>query len=522
MHPSIEQLVAQHMLLAFPGYDELPPLFMQQIQQGIAGVTLFRHLNVRDPFQVRALCEQLQAAAQAADLPPLLIAADQEAGQLSAIAGLTPLPGNMALGATRSVELAYQAGAVLGRELAALGININYAPVCDVNSNPANPVIGVRSFGENPVLVGELTAALISGMQSEGVAATAKHFPGHGDTTGDSHYGLTSVPHTRERLDAIELPPFRAAIAADVKLIMSAHLALPAIDDRPGVPATLSSRVLRGLLREELGFGGVTISDAMNMEAITQGDGLGIESIAAVRAGIDLLLLDEFPASQARIRANMILAVQRGLLERHLLEAAYGRVMGLKRWLAGFTPPDMGVINAAAHQAVAAEIAQRSITLVRDRAHLLPLRPAADARIGVIVPQPSNLTPADTSSYETIALAETLRHYHSYVDQLGVAANPDQAEIAAARDWASNYDLLVVGTLNATAQTGQAALVNALLSTGIPLIAVALRLPYDLQSYPGVSTYLCTYSLQQPSLTALAAVLFGEQAAVGQLPVSIE
>jgi beta-N-acetylhexosaminidase len=521
MQPTIEQLVAQHMLIAFAGYDELPATFLNELRQGIAGVTLFRHLNVRNPAQVRALCTSLQAAARAANQPSLLIAADQEAGQLSAIGGLTPLPGNMALGATGSPELAYQAGTVLGRELAALGININYAPVCDVNSNPANPVIGVRSFGENPAMVAELAAALIAGMQAEGVAATAKHFPGHGDTASDSHFGLASVPHGRERLDDIELPPFRQAINAGVKLVMSAHLALPALDEIPGLPATLSPQVLRGLLRKELGFGGLAVSDAMNMEAMAQGELLGLEAVAAVRAGIDLLLLSEHLPSQARVRASLNLAARRGLLDRQDMHAAFARGLALKNWLAGFAQPEMSAIGCAAHQAVANEIARRSVTLVRDTARLLPLRPGPETRIGVIVPRPSDLTPADTSSYETIGLAKALQPYHAQIDELVVAPNPSEDEIAAARQWASERDLLVVGTFNAEAQLGQAALMNALLATGASLVAVALRLPYDLRSYKAAQTYLCTYSIQPPSLAALAAVLFGEQVALGRLPVNV-
>ena len=227
------------------------------------GVTLYRALNIDHPAQVRELTSALQAAARDAGLPPLLIATDQEGGQLMAIGeGVTQLPGNLAIGATGSVDLSRQAGHVLGIELAAMGINIDYAPCCDVNINPANPVVGTRSFGENPQMVAELAGAMIAGIQSAGVAANAKHFPGHGDTASDTHHGVAVVPHPLTRLRQVELKPFESAIRAGVKLVMSGHIALPAIDKRNDLPATLSRNVLTGLLRKELGFTGVSVTDA--------------------------------------------------------------------------------------------------------------------------------------------------------------------------------------------------------------------------------------------------------------------
>ena len=248
-----------------------PELLDALSRHPIAGVTLFRSHNAPGPRETRALTDALQAAAAAAGRSPLLIGADQEGGQLMAIPGTTPFPGNLALAATGSDELAHATGRALGRELAAMGVNVNYAPVCDVNINPQNPVIGTRSFGEDPATVSRMAAAMIAGMQSAGVAACAKHFPGHGDTASDSHDGLVTVPHSRARLDQVELPPFAAAIAADVRLIMTAHVALPALTGGQAIPSTLAPQVLRGLLRGAMGFGGVIISDAMDMRAIGAG-----------------------------------------------------------------------------------------------------------------------------------------------------------------------------------------------------------------------------------------------------------
>lgn len=514
----IEDAIREKLLLCFEGTE--PPAEMLALlrRRPIGGVTLFRHANVASPAQVRELTAALQRAARGGG--PLLICADQEGGQLIAIGGTTPFPGNMALGATRSAELARRTGEAIGRELAAVGVNVNYAPVCDVNSNPRNPVIGVRSFGEQPELVAGLATATVEGMQAAGVAAAAKHFPGHGDTAEDSHHGLISVPHDRARLDAVELPPFRAAIAAGARLVMMAHVALPALTgDRP-VPATLAPEVARDLLRDDLGFEGVVVSDALDMGAIGQGVALAVDAILAAAAGVDLLLLAG-DNDREEIEAALLHAARRGLLREHDMLASAARVRALKEWLAGRPQPDLGVVGCAEHRALADETAARAVTLVRDDAGLLPLRLAPEARVAVVVPETADLTPADTSSYERCGLAEAVRRYHPRAEEHLVPADPPPGDIAALRRTLQECDLAIVGTISATSQAGQAALVNALLADGIPTVAVALRLPYDLAAYPAAPTYLCAYSILEPSMGAVAAALWGEASIGGRLPASI-
>lgn len=520
----LQEAIGQRLLLAFEGKHTLSEAAHAALRAyRPAGVTLFRHLNIETPEQVRHLTTCLQQAAAALGLPPLLIAADQEGGQLMAIGeGVTLLPGNMALGATRSSDLAFRAGQVLGRELSALGINVNYAPSVDVNINPRNPVIGIRSFGEDPLLVAQLGAAFIQGIQSQGVAATAKHFPGHGDTAADSHHGLASVPHHLERLQAVELPPFRAAIAAGVQLVMSAHLALPALDGENAPPATLSPNLLQNLLRRELGFEGVIVSDAMNMRAIRQGKWLGEDAVRAAQAGIDLLLLSDDPADQQRVHVALLRAVQEKRLSLTGLRASAGRVLALKTWLAGQkNQQPLEVVGCAEHRRVAEEIAERSITLVHNQANLLPLRPLPNERIGIFLPRPINLTPADTSASVAPSLAPFLRQSFPNVEEILFPFAPAETEIAALRKKARQYDYLIIGTLNAFQEVSQQALVHALLQTGIPVILIALRLPYDASLFPTAAAVLCTYSLLEPSLQALAKVLCGQIQPTGQLPVSL-
>jgi beta-N-acetylhexosaminidase len=518
---TIEQAVGQKLMLAFEGTEPSAEILETIQTRDVGGITLFRHLNTESPSQVRSLTTALQETAAKAGQPPLLIATDQEGGQLMAIGDATLFPGNMALGATGSIELARKTGRALGRELATMGVNVNYAPVCDVNSNPQNPNIGIRSFGEDPAMVARFCAAMVEGLQSSGVAATAKHFPGHGDANGDPHYGTPIVLHDRERLAQIEIPPFAAAIEAKVRLIMTTHVAFPNLNEGVALPSTLSPMLLEGLLRDEMGFQRVIVSDAMNMAAIKQEAGLIVDVIAAVAAGVDLLLLLDDTAVQEDVYSALLQATQRRLLSPAKIISSAERVLVLKQWLADMPQPASDVVGCAEHRDLAFETAARSITLVRDEAHLLPLRLSSDARLAVVVPQPVALTPADTSSYVTCTLAQALRHYHPAVDEFVVPHVPSDADVAALRQQISDYDTVVVGTINASTQPDQAALMKAVLETGVPTIATALRLPYDLQVYPMAPTYICTYSILPPSMETLAQALWGQIPFLGRLPVSI-
>jgi beta-N-acetylhexosaminidase len=520
----IEQAADQKLMLAFEGVDRLPVEVRQAIgKYRPAGFTLFRALNVKNPEQVLTLTQDLQGEARKQGLPPFLIGVDQEGGQLMAVGeGTTPLPGNLALGATGSEELARRAGQVLGRELRAMGINLDYAPCCDVNSNPQNPGIGTRSFGEDMKCVSELAAAQVAGIQAEGVAASAKHFPGLGDTASDPHFGIPVVPHPLVRLWQVEFPPFQAAIRAGVRLVMTGHLALPAVTGREDLPSTLSPAVLQGLLRRQLGFEGVVITDALDMKAIQQGEGLGEEAVRAAGAGCDLLLLTADPADHDRVYRRLSRAIQDGILEPAALAVSNRRVLDLKEWLDSHPePPDLSVVGCASHREVADEIAAKSVTLVRDRSGRLPLRLAGGQRLAVIMPQPADLTPADTSSYVTPSLARALRQHHGEVEEYLLPHNPKEEDIRAVLEQIRGCQAVVLGTINAFAQPGQIALVETVLGTGLPTIWVALRMPSDLAVFPRADTYLCTYSLLEPSMHALAQVLFGERFATGRLPVSI-
>lgn len=516
-----ESALAQKFLLSFDGHQ--PPTEVLELvrRHPIGGVVLFRHLNIETPAQVRELTAALQSAASEAGHPPLLVAADQEGGQLMAIGGATPFPGNMALGAAASSDLAQRVGAAIGRELAAMGVNVDFAPVVDVNSNPRNPVIGVRSFGEDPALVGRLGAGMVAGLQSAGVAATAKHFPGLGDTDIDAHFGTPVLPFDEVRLRRLELPSFAAAVEAGTRLVMTAHAALPALHAGADLPATLSPRVLQGLLRGELGFNGVIVTDALDMRSVEQGVELVVECLAAARAGADLLMLASHSARFDEIHASLLHAVRRGLLDAGEVLCSADRILALKEWLAAQERPPLEVIACREHQDLALEAAAQSLTLVRDREGRLPLRLEANERMLVILPRPADLTPADTSSYVTIGLTDELRAYHPHVDEAECPMDPADEDVVALRARAEKYDLILVGTINAFTHKGQAALVRALIGSGLPTVVAALRLPYDLETFPEASAYVCTYSILPPSMKALARALFGQAGFPGRLPVTV-
>jgi beta-N-acetylhexosaminidase len=484
-----------------------PDTVRDAVRRGeIAAFCLFRHWNVQSPAQVRELTTSLRSAAeQGGHLPPI-IGIDQEGGQLIAICeGATELPGNMALGATRSPELAEQAGEVLGRELLAMGINLDFVPSVDVSVNPANVALGTRSFGDDPQLVAQLGAALIRGLQRTGALATTKHFPGLGDTAVDSHYAVPVVAHDIQRLREVEMSPFQAAIRAGTAAIMVGHVLAMALDDQN--VASVSPAVLK-LLRQEFGFGELVMTDAMDMQAVTH---LGYQQSieAALQAGVDLALLAHLPdqlvlADALRWREN---------------PEAVRRIQSVQSKIPVTLPP-LDVIGCAEHRRVAQEIADRSITLVCDMGSL-PLRPKPETAIAVITPYPENLTPADTSADGQILLAEAIRQRHRNVQWLQFRRGASEPQIAEVFQAALAADIVVVGTINADRDPAQATLVNALQSNGKAPIVVALRTPYDLTVFPSVETYVCAYGIRPATVEAVARVLFGEIAPVGTLPCRV-
>ena len=483
--------------------------------------------NIGDPAQVATLSNGLQAAALAQPAHiPLQISVDQEGGALVArfLAPATQMPGNMALGAGRSTKDAYDSAKVIGEELESVGVTQDYAPVSDVNINPNNPVIGIRSIGGDPKLVSDLASSQVKGYHAGGVSAVAKHFPGHGDTGVDSHFGLPQVTHTLEQFHAIDLPPFKAAIAAGVDTIMTAHVVFPAVDPTDA-PATMSHEILTGVLRDELGFKGLIVTDALDMGGATATYPPNVAPVQAILAGADQLLI---PPQMDTAYGAVLDAVRNGTISKKRLDASVYRVLLHKFQHGIFADPIVDpataptIMGAPDHLARAQAITQRTTTLVKNDVGLLPL--AAGPRKVLVAGWGVGTT-------QGIANALAARGATTQV-LVESGTTPTTAEIDAAVAAAQTNDLVVVSTNNAyaiNATTGQPTaaavaqtqLVRALLATGKPVVVAAMRNPYDVASFPEAPTVLDTYGYTADQVESLARVLFGEVNPTGRLPVSI-
>jgi beta-N-acetylhexosaminidase len=473
--------------------------------------------NTINPRQIARLSNGIQrvSAHEGARLPAL-VATDQEGGVVARVGHpATSFPGNMALGAARSPAAARAAARAMGEELRALGINQNLAPVADVNRDPDNPVIGLRSFGSHPRLVSLLTAAQVNGYQEDaGIAATAKHFPGHGDTDTDSHAGLPVIRHTRAEVEQLDLRPFKAAIRAGVGAIMTAHIRVPVLDDS-GRPATLSRPILSGVLRRELGFDGVIVTDALNMAGVRSP--LGVERVPeeAIRAGADLLLLPP----DIDVAYHAVLGAVRGSrISEARIDRSVRRILHLKATLGLLDDPYVEVSSAArslgtaSHRRAAAHVAEKSVTLLRNAGGLLPLMHPARRRVLVVGGEHHAVT----------SLTRRLAARGVRVDPLVTGSSPGAGQITEAlRRLATDYDLAVVLASGARLHAGQGQLVRALAGTDKPVVGVAVAEPYDSAALTGADAVLATYDPGDKAMKALARVLLGDVRPSGRLPVSI-
>ncbi|MFD5286124.1 glycoside hydrolase family 3 protein [Streptomyces rubrogriseus] len=480
--------------------------------------------NIQDPHQIADLSNGVQRASLALPTPiPSLISIDQEHGANVRIgSGATQLPGAMALGAGRSLSDARTAGRISGTELAALGIHQNFAPVADVNVNPANPIINVRSFGADAREVGRMVAAQVTGYQQVGVVACAKHFPGHGDTGQDSHTGLPVITHTREEWERVDAPPFRAAIAAGVDSIMTAHLQVPALDPSND-PATLSPAILQGVLRDELGFDGVIVTDALNMQGVRTKYGDDRVPVLALRAGADQLL---FPPDIDVAYHGVLAAVRAGEIAEERLDESVLRILRVKDKAGLFDKSPYAsrqevdrVVGARGHRLAAARIAERTTTLLVNEDEALPLS-RRQRRLLVVGASPA--FPTDDTRTTVPELAAAFDELGYRTSHLATGRTPDAAKIDEAVAAARGRDAVVVTTDNVNATSAQRTLVSRLLATGVPVVHLAVRNPYDIAHLGDVRASLASYCWTEVELRAAARVIAGRVEPRGKLPVPVQ
>ncbi|GGM65418.1 beta-N-acetylhexosaminidase [Longimycelium tulufanense] len=486
----------------------------------LGGVVYFNwSANFSNPPQVARLSNGLQRAALASGARiPLLISTDQEHGMISRLGPpATQFPGGMALGAGRDTGAAEEAARIAAAELRAVGINQNYAPVADVNVNPANPIIGIRSFSSDPTLAADMVAAQVRGYQKggwrgEGVASTVKHFPGHGDTNVDSHTGLPVIEHDREQWQQLDAPPFRAAIEQGVDMIMSAHIVVPKLDSS-GEPATLSPTVLTGMLRKELGFHGVVITDSLQMEGVRQRHSDAEIAVRALLAGADQLLM---PQDMDAAYNGVLEAVRSGRISEQRIDESVRRVLEMKFRQGILIRPIVDesavsrTVGTPENLAAAQRITDGTTTLIRNDDKILPLRS-----------RPNRVLVTGWGETTTATLAKRISARGPSVTTKTTGMKPDASRIAEAVGAAKEHDLTVVLTNGAWNDPGQRDLVRQLAGTGKPVVTVAVRDAYDAAHVDEAHTWLATYSYAPVAMESLAKVVFGEIAPRGKLPVAI-
>jgi beta-N-acetylhexosaminidase len=527
---TLEEKVGQLLMVGFK--SESPPEELRTLlSSGLAGGVILFAANVAGPEQVIELTGALQeTVGQLRNGLPLFIAIDQEGGAVVRFTGGgTIFPGNMAIGAAGREEYAYRSGKAMAEELAALGINMNLAPVLDVNINPDNPIIGIRSFGAAPEAVARLGTAAVKGLQDGGVLAVGKHFPGHGDTTVDSHLNLPVIAHPVSRLNTVELVPFQAVIRGGVAGIMTTHIVFPELEAVAGRPATLSASVVTGLLRRQMGFQGLVITDCLEMDAIAANYKIGDAVTQALLAGVDQLLISHTYAKQRAAHQAILSRVADGTIPLTLIDAAVGRILAAKLALGTKVSKKPAALPGAPpelvwreHEDLAREIAAASLTLLRNRQNLLPVCLNPDDEL-LVLPFCQKATGAEGDNGFDTGLAGALAKLHPRVAQIVPADGEGSAirEHLRARLEVKRPALIIVATQDARRDPGQAETVKWLAAQGYPLVVIALRTPYDLLVFPEVDTYVAAYGFRQVTLEAVAQLLWGVIPPRGKLPVEL-
>lgn len=487
-------------------------------------------VTLGQPLEAASTLNRLQAIAKL----PLLNTADFETGAGFRIQGATAFPRAMAFGAAGDEKLAYEAGRVTGEESRALGVHVNFAPVVDVNNNPRNPVINTRSFGEDPALVGRLASAYTRGLQSAGVAATLKHFPGHGDTDVDSHIGLPVIRQSRERLDAIELPPFRAGIAAGADAVMTGHIEMPALDPAPATPTTLSRPIVSGLLRKELGFKGLIYTDSMGMQGVTAMHAPGAAAVLAIKAGNDVVL--HSPDDGAAF-AGLRDAVKSGEIPMAQLDGSVERILkakaraGLHRSRTVNLDALPTVVGTRANQSIAEAVSQRSITLVKDEQNQVPLKAPRDAQVLYlsVLDYPSGWRIAAPSR----TFIPELRQRWPNVTAIELSDRTTASEIELVRAMAPRFDAIVasvfVRAASASGRMDLTAPLQALLqqiarqtnASKKPFVTVFFGNPYAAMFLRDLPAMVLTYDFYDRAEASAVRAIAGEAAIGGTLPINL-
>ena len=541
---TLEQKVGQMFMLAFAGSTAASAATL--LRDHHVGACYLSNDNLVDPAQSATLMAELQGLARAGSGVPALLAADQEGAWAVLTRHSCPGPGNMGLGATGAVDDTREMYTVFGEELRAAGLNADLAPAADVNSNPLNSIIGMRSFGEDPEAVARHVRGAVAGLHDAGIIAAAKHFPGHGDSSIDTHRGLARVDGDRQALGRRELVPFRAAVDCGVDIVMTSHIMFPALD--PEHPATLSPVILGDLLRGTMGFGGVILTDSFNMQAIRRAYDPLDAVVQTVQAGADMVLLAEerygdesgdYVERQVRLVAGLVRAVRQGRLPASRVDDAVARILALKarygladRPVASATAA-VKAVGSPAHREIERRVAADAVVLIQNRGGVVPLNAERSQRLVVLsatdeegyhrMAAGRGIGPNVVERPAEVAFAEIRRRRP---DALSLSLRDGEWEAQAGRLAGASAFVVVTEKFPLAGfdfpDATQHRLIQWLVSTQTsPVIVLACRDPYELAAFPGVDAYICAVGYRPACARAAVDVLFGDTAPRGRLPVSI-
>lgn len=508
-------------------YERLERLVQEQ---KIGGIVLFQG----DVYETAVLLNKLQRLAKV----PLLVAADFERGIAMRVRRGTYFPDAMALGATRNPELAYKVGRAVAEEARAIGVHQNFAPVADVNNNPANPVINTRSFGESAALVSQMVSAYVRGLDNGGVISTAKHFPGHGDTGTDSHLDLPVLPFTRSRLDSLELRSFRSAIDSGVMSVMIAHVAVPALDSV--APASLSPFIINNLLKKELGFRGIVVTDAMDMAGLVRGYSIGESAVKAVKAGADIVLM---PLNEEVALEAIFSAVRKGIITQERIDESVRKILTVKQWLHLDEERFVDIDRIAAHVGtrehltLAKDVARSAITVVKNDANILPLQQFEKKKIITVIISDTddNRTEVNRPGYEYpnetfgAYFSKLLRRRYGSVETYRLTPSSNALVFDSVLTRLNRAAIVImplyIKVRTASGKIGIPENMMGFLAQAAelqkPTVVISFGNPYVIGSFPKAQAIVCAYSDGEPLIEATVEAIFGEIDVRGRLPVSV-
>ncbi len=507
-------LVGQHLVGGFDGFT-MPENIKQAVKEHkIGNFIIFRH-NVKDSVQLSALCKELKEVVRGETGYTPFIFIDQEGGVVTRLkedASITPSA--MAVSSTGDPQNAYTAGLICARELNAIGVNFNLAPVFDINSNEDNPVIGVRSYGDTPEIVSKYACNMAKGLIDGGVYACAKHFPGHGDTNVDSHLGLPRIDKTMEELMAFELVPFINASKNGISGIMSSHILFPKIEE-DNIPATLSYRIMTELLRNVIGFKGLTLSDCMQMAAIAKFYGTVQGMLMALKAGVDIIFASHDTGLCVKASELMLESLKTGDIDRKQFDTSTNRILEYKKAMEKLPRQSIDIVGSIEHREKVADIYAASIARtgaeipkLGDNPYFVSCRPFVTTLVA---------NPAIGEN----SLAEDMQKIFGG-DYSLMSNSPDSAEIETLVNKAKGHSVVVVGSYNAHIYKGQEQLIHAMHALNIPMIVIALRNPYDVMYLQKGVCGIAAYSYNDSTVKALVDILKGNKKATGKIPLKMK